>query len=342
MKIAVINPVWVRVPPEQYGGIEIVTHLLVEELYKRGEDVTLFASGDSITKAPLRSIYPKATGFQNMDVSYYVEQPAWAYTQASEFDIIHNNCGAAGIAMADLIDRPVVTTLHNNYFEFGNQPFFDKNKDNQWYIPISDAQRREIGEGLNFTRTVYNAVDIDEYPFVTEKEDFLLCIGNMRPQKGHDIAIKVAKALNTRLQIAGKLDPLGEQYWETKVKPFIDNKLIFAEGQINPDRKQYLFSHAKCMLFPIQWEEPFGIVMIEAMACGTPVVAFGRGSVPEVIVDGVTGFIVNTVDEMIEAVKKVDQIDPAACRKHVEEHFTQVQMADGYLEVFKDILASGR
>lgn len=340
MKIAVINPVWVRVPPAQYGGIEIVTHLLVEELVRRNIDVTLFASGDSITKAPLKSVYPEAVGFSDTDVSFYVEQPAWAYAQIGEFDVVHNNCGAAGIAMAPLIDKPVVTTLHNNYFEPDNRPFFELNKDNQYYVPISNAQKREI-PGLNFTRTVYNAIDPAEYPLKKEKKDYLLCIGNMRPEKGHDIAIKVAKATGMRLQIAGKLDPLGAEYWETKVKPFIDNKQIFAEGQVDPERKMDLFSNATAMLFPIQWEEPFGIVMIEAMACGTPVVAFRRGSVPEVIVDGVTGFIVDTYEEMVEVVKKIDQIDPEACRKHVEENFTQVQMADGYIKIFEDVLAGG-
>jgi glycosyltransferase involved in cell wall biosynthesis len=337
MKIAVVSPVWVRVPPEQYGGIELVVHLLVEDMVRRGVDVTLFASGDSITEAPLRSLYPKATGFSKIDTSLYVANTAWAYTQAEEFDIIHNNTGASGISMAPLIKTPVVTTLHNNYFIKENKPFFDFNKDKGFYTPISNAQKREI-PGLNFTRTVYNAIEPKEYPFKKEKGDFLLSLGNLWAVKGHDIAIEVAKRLGMPLHIAGKLDPAGADFFAQKVKPKIDDKTVIFEGQVSQERKLELFSNAKAMLFPIRWEEPFGLVMVEAMACGTPVIAFGRGSVPEVIKDGETGFIVDTMEEMIEAVGKLDQIDPERCREHVEQNFSPKQMADGYLEVFEEVL----
>ncbi len=337
MKIAVVAPVWVRVPPEQYGGIELVVHLLVEDMVKRGVDVTLFASGDSITEAPLRAMYPKAVGFSKIDTSLYVANTAWAYSQANEFDVIHNNTGASGIAMASLVKTPVVTTLHNNYFIKENKPFFDVFKDKGHYTPISDAQKREI-PGLPFTRTVYNAIEPAEYPFKKEKGDFLLSLGNLWAVKGHDIAIEVAKTLGIPLHIAGKLDPAGADYFAQKVKPQIDDKTVIFEGQVSQERKLELFSTAKAMLFPIRWEEPFGLVMVEAMACGTPVIAFGRGSVPEVIKDGVTGYIVDTVEEMIEAVGKLDKIDPAKCREHVEQHFSPKQMADGYLEVFEKVL----
>ncbi len=337
MKIAVVAPVWVRVPPEQYGGIEIVVNLTVEELVRQGKDVTLFATGDAITKAKLRSIYPQAVGFSSGSASFPENHVAWAYSQADEFDVIHAHAGSAGIAMARLIDKPVVTTLHNNYFVPENPQFFEQNKDNQFYTPISDAQKREI-PGLNFTRTVYNAIDTTQYPFSDQKEDFLLSLGNLWEVKGHDTAIKVAKELGMKLIIAGKLDPKGEEFFNTKVKPQIDGEQIVFEGQISQERKLELFSKAKAFLFPIRWEEPFGLVMIEAMVCGTPVIAFRHGSVPEVIIDGKTGFIVDTAEEMVEAVKKVDTISPKDCREHVEREFCPERMAECYWEVYKEVL----
>lgn len=338
MKVAVVAPVWVRVPPKQYGGIEVVVSLTVEELVRQGKQVTMFATGDAITEAELRWIYPKAVGFLSGHQSFPETQVAWAYSQAGEFDVIHNHCGTAGIAMARLIDKPVVTTLHNNYFASPNPYFLEQNKDNQFYTPISDAQKREI-PGLNFTRTVYNAIDPAQYPFSEDKEDFLLSLGNLWEVKGHDRAIEVAKALGMKLIIAGKLDPNGEEFYDSKIKPQIDGKQIIFEGQVNQERKDELFRKAKVFLFPIRWEEPFGLVMIEAMASGTPVIAFRHGSVPEVIEDGKTGFIVDSVEEMEEAVKKIDTISPRACREHVEREFGPAKMAEGYWDTYAEILA---
>ncbi len=337
MKIGVVSPAWVRVPPEQYGGIEVVVHLLVEELVKRGVDVTLFASGDSVTSANLRSIYPKAIGFPVDQETFDVTHTAWAYSQADEFDIIHNNVGMSGVNMASLIKTPVVTTLHNNYFSEDNKEFLKLNRDSQFYVPISDAQKEEI-KGLRFTRTVYNAIDTDLYPYEEEKDDYLVCIGNLIPVKGHDIAIEVAKRLKMQLRLAGKFDKHGIDYFGKKIKPEINDSTIFYEGQVDQDRKAELFSKAKAMLFPIRWREPFGLVMVEAMACGTPVIAFNRGSVPEVVKDGETGFIVNDVDEMVEAVKKIDQISPDVCRRHVIENFGQERMGKNYLSVFQNVI----
>jgi glycosyltransferase involved in cell wall biosynthesis len=240
--------------------------------------------------------------------------------------------------MARLINKPVVTTLHNNYFIPENPVFFQENKQNQFFVPISDAQKREI-PGLNFTRTVYNAIDIDSYPLVEEKEDFLLSLGNLWEVKGHDTAIEVAKRLGKKLIIAGKLDPKGEDFFNTKIKPQVDGEQIIFEGQISQERKMELFGKASAFLFPIRWEEPFGLVMTEAMACGTPVIAFRHGSVPEVVKDGVTGFIVDTVDQMVEAVGKTGSIDPKACRAHVEENFSPKRMAEGYAEAYEEVLA---
>ncbi len=337
MKIAVIAPVWVRVPPEQYGGIEVVVNLTVEELVRQGKDITLFATGDAITGAKLRYIYPQAVGFASGHQSFPETHVAWAFSQAGEFDVLHNHAGVAGIAMARLINKPVVTTLHNNYFVPENPVFFEQNKANQFFVPISDAQKREV-PGLNFTRTVYNAIDVSKYPFQEEKEDFLLSLGNLWEVKGHDTAIAVAKQLGMKLIIAGKLDPKGEEFFRTKVEPEIDGEQIIFEGQITQERKMELFSKARAFLFPIRWEEPFGLVMAEAMACGTPVIAFRHGSVPEVIVDGETGFIVDTAAEMAEAVGKVGTIAPAACRARVEDVFSPKRMAEGYWEAYAEVL----
>lgn len=336
MRIAMVAPIWVRVPPEQYGGAELVVSLLTEELVQRGVGVTLYASGDSITKAPLRYVYPKAVGFGIPHQSFMLTHVAFAYSEANQYDIVHNHAGVSGIAMARFIERPVLSTLHNNYFIPENKPFFEENKDNQFYNAISESEKKAI-PGLNYVKTVYNAIDPSRYPFESEKEDFLLTLGNLWAVKGHDIAIQVARRLEMKLVIAGKLDSAGVDFFNQKVKPEIDNKLIFFEGQVSQERKLDLFSKARAFLFPVRWEEPFGLVMVEAMACGTPVVGFRRGAVPEIVKDGETGYIVDTAEEMAEAVRRVDKIVPQKCREHVEERFSPQKMADDYISIYDEI-----
>lgn len=331
-----VAPIRVRVPPEQYGGIELVISLLTEELVKRGVDVTLYASGDAVTKAPLRYVYPKAIGFGMPHESFMLTHMAFAYGEVNQYDIVHNHAGVAGIAMARLIETPVLTTLHNNYFISENKAFFEENKNNQFYNAISESQKKSI-PGLNYIKTVYNAIDPSQYPVTSEKEDYLLSLGNICEVKGHDIAIQVARRLKMKLVIAGKLDPGGIDFFNQKIKPEIDNKLVFFEGQVSQERKLELFARARAFLFPVRWEEPFGLVMVEAMACGTPVIGFRRGSVPEVVKDGETGFVVDTPEEMAAAVERAGEILPQRCREHVEERFSPRKMTDDYVSVYEEI-----
>lgn len=340
MRIAQIAQVCVSVPPKKYGGSELVVSLLTEELVRRGHDVTLFAAGDAQTKAELHYIYDEAVGFEKDSPIMHLASVSEAFKYINDdgrFDIIHNHAGHWGITLSQFSETPVVTTLHNDYFIPGD-PAFEYFRDIGYYVAISRNQMKMLA-GLNFAGMVYNAIDTTIYTLTREKEDYLLFFGNMSRAKGADIAVKTALDLRKKLIICSKIDGGANQdFFDAEVKPYVDNKRIIFYPPVGQKTKHDMFSKAKCFLFPVAWEEPFGLVMIEAMACGTPVVAYKRGSVPEVIKDGQTGFVVETYEEFLAAVKKVDQISPEACRQHVEENFSVQKMTDGYIEVYRTII----
>ncbi|NOR22961.1 MAG: glycosyltransferase [Desulforhopalus sp.] len=340
MKIAQITQVCVPVPPKEYGGTELVVSLLTEELVRRGHDVTLFATGDAVTKAKLHSTYKEAVGFERDTPIMHLASVSEAFKYISEdggFDIIHNHAGHWGITLSQFSETPVVTTLHNDYFTPGD-PAFEYFRDIGYYVAISRNQMKMLA-GLNFAGMVYNAIDTTSYTLTREKEDYLLFFGNMSRLKGADIAVKTALDLRKKLIICSKIDSGANQdFFDAEVKPYVDNRRIIFHPPVGQKTKHDMFSKARCFLFPIDWEEPFGLVMIEAMACGTPVVAYKRGSVPEVIMDGQTGFVVETYEEFLAAVKKVDQISPEACRQHVEENFSVQRMTASYLEAYRTII----
>ncbi len=338
MKIAQIAPLSVSVPPKRYGGTELVVSLLTEELVARGHEVTLFASGDSVTKAELDALFPEALGVGRffsgkMDFSFDIAHIHHAYRRHREFDVIHNHAGVLGLSFADFVAPPVITTLHNDYILPGTLQFSEFK--HCFFVAISEKQRSNLS-GLNFLGVAYNAIELKNFPLVEKKEDYLLYLGNITPQKGVDIAVRAAKALNERMILAGKIDPgVNQEYFENEVKPLIDGKLITFEGEVTPERKIELYSKARAFLLPIRWEEPFGLVMIESMACGTPVIAYGHGSVPEVVKNGETGFVVNDFNSLLEAIKKVSEISPLQCRKWVEERFSVSRMTDDYLNFYQ-------
>ncbi len=338
MRIAQIAPLSVSVPPKKYGGTELVVSLLTEELVNRGHEVTLFASGDSVTKAELDSLFPRALGVGRffsgkMDFSFDLAHAHHAYFRHREFDLIHNHAGVLGLSFADFVEPPVVTTLHNDYLLPGTPQFEEFKHCN--FVAISEKQRSNLS-GLNFLGVVYNAIQLEKFPFSEKKDDYLLYLGNITHQKGVDIAVRAAKALGEKMIVAGKIDPgINQEYYENEVKPLIDGKQIVFEGEVTPERKLELYSRAKAFVFPIRWEEPFGLVMIESMACGTPVVAFAHGSVPEVVKDGETGFVVNDFDSLLDRIKRVDEISPSRCRKWVEEKFSVTRMTEDYLRVYQ-------
>jgi len=339
MKIAQIVPVCVPVPPHTYGGTERVVSLLTETLVRRGHEVTLFAAGDSKTTARLHAFYPQSCGFEGDDVVLQLAHVSEAFQQIHNeggYDIIHNHAGIWGITLARHTDLPVVTTLHNDYLLPGT-PEFRFFKDACHYVAISDNQRQRL-EGLNFAGRVYNGIDLSRFALENEKDGYLLFVGNICAEKGADTAVQVARDLGQRLHLVGKIDPgAQERFFEEKIRPYLNGKIRYFPP-IGHDKKEPLYRKARCLVFPLDWEEPFGLVMIEAMACGTPVVAYGRGAVPEVVRSGETGYVVRSYKAFLDAVKQADRIDPAACRRHVEAHFSAEVMTDAYLKIYRNLM----
>lgn len=337
LRIAQIAPPWYPIPPTGYGGIELVVSLLADGLVDAGHDVTVFASGDSKTKAKLEHVYDAAPSADIGRIAPEVIHIMPAYLRREEFDVIHDHSGKVGPAIANFIDKPVLHTLHGPFTE-ENQRYYRSVNHGIWFNSISDYQASCCPD-LNYVGTIYNSVDVDWYPFSAEKEDYLLFLGRMNREKGAEFAVEVANRLDMRLIIATKMtEPHEFEHFEAKVKPLMGANTEML-GELTLEEKADLIMRAKCTLFPIQWPEPFGLVMIESMVCGTPVVAWRNGSVPEVVGDGESGFIVESVDEMADAIRRIDTIDPAACRRWVEERFSAPTMVQSYVDAYRKILA---
>jgi glycosyltransferase involved in cell wall biosynthesis len=336
MRIAIASPTWERVPPPAYGGIEAVVSLLTEGLVRRGHDVTLYATGDSVTSARLRSVVPCPLRSANVEQSlpYDLVHVASVLEDADQYDIIHNHCGELIMAFSRLTSVPVLTTIHGPMIPDCHIVW---ERYQGFYNTISQASKNGFPDS-GYQGVVYNGIDVESFPFSEEKDDYLLFLGRISSEKGTHLAIKVAQALGRNLIIAGKVDRVDQEYYETFVAPSLSDPRISFFGEADGTQKRRLFSRARCLLHPITWPEPFGLVMAEAMACGTPVVAFRQGSVPEVVADGETGYVVDTVDDMIGAVEHVQQIDPRRCRAHVATHFSAEQMVTGYEQLYGRIL----
>jgi glycosyltransferase involved in cell wall biosynthesis len=341
MKIAQIAPLWERVPPPAYGGTELVVGLLTDELVKRGHEVTLFASGDSITLAELESVYPQSLRLDanvKEPAMYDMLQLAWVYERASEFDIIHSHVGCAALPFAHLVKTPTVTTLHGVFTPDNEKMFLHAR--HQPYVSISNDQR-EPRLKLNYVSTVYNGIDTNTYEFYPQYQapPYLAFLGRMSPEKGPHLAIEIAKKFGFLLKMAGKIDAVDQEYFDTLVKPHIDDNQIQFLGEANQAQKSVLMGNAFATLFPITWREPFGLVMVESMATGTPVIAMKMGSTPEVIAPGISGYLCETVDECVAALGKVDLINRKKCRQYVVDNFSVKRMTDGYEAVYQKIIA---
>jgi glycosyltransferase involved in cell wall biosynthesis len=341
VRILQIAPLWETVPPPAYGGTEAVVHLLVEELVRQGHDVTLFASGDSRTAARLQSCYPvslrTAAGIEDKGV-YSWQHAALALKQAGNYDIIHNHCGEEVMALSHLVRGvPILTTMH---CLITRDTKFVWDHYEGHYNNISWSQHRTMREirGGSFAGVAYNGIDVSSFPFQTEKSDDLLFLSRISPEKGPHLAIEAARASGRRLIMAGKVDPKDRTFYETVVAPLIDGQQVIFVGEADGRMKRELYRRAACLLMPISWDEPFGLVMPEAMACGTPVIAFNRGAAPEIVEHGETGFLVESAEEMAEAVNRVHTIDPAYCRARVQEKFDARVMASRYIEIYESIL----
>lgn len=340
MRIAQISPLWERVPPPAYGGTELVVSLLTDELVRRGHEVTLFASGDSITLANLESVYPRALRLDSSikePMIYEMLQLSQVYERADEFDIIHSHMGCAALPYAPLVKTPTVHTMHG-IFTPDNERMFTHAR-TQPYISISDSQR-ESRLGLNYVATVYNGIDVDSYEFHEKPQEppYLAFLGRLSPEKGAHLAIEIAKRTGYPLKMAGKVDVVDVEYYEQQIKPHIDGEQIQFLGEANHVQKNALMGGAIATLFPITWREPFGLVMVESMASGTPVVAMELGSAREVIAHGKTGFLCHSVEACVEAVHQVPHLSRLECRQHVDRHFSVTRMVDGYEAVYQRLI----
>jgi glycosyltransferase involved in cell wall biosynthesis len=339
---------WETVPPPAYGGTETVISCLTEELVRRGVDVTLCASGDSRTDAGFFSVFPNSlrpAGLTDDALQYSLVHAVMSVRQARDFDIIHNHNGPPaeiGMALSHLVDVPMLTTLHNNLTK--ENEFIWSNYEG-WYNTISRAQFETAPclPRARFGGVVPNAIDVDSFPFQACKSDYALFLGRFAPEKAPHLAIEAARKAGQRLVMAGKVAVQAEvDYFEAMIKPLIDGRNVEFLGEADAALKRELYKNARCLLAPIQWEEPFGLVLIEAMACGTPPISISRGAAPEIIEDGVSGFLVRDADEMADAIGRVDSIDSKTCRRHVEEHFSPAALAENYLQLYEHIMAAER
>ena len=341
MRIAVIAPPWYSVPPGGYGGIEWVVSLLADGLTDRGHEVTLFAPPGSETDArlvaPLRAVPPEELiGDPWYEASHVIS----VYDHGDEFDILHDHTGPAGVSIGAMSDCPTVHTLHGPFTEQTTM-LYRRIARQHWFVAISESQRSMGPSNMRWAGVIYNGIPIDRYPFREDKDDFLFFLGRADEEKAPHLAIQAARRAGRRLVMCVTIKNDRERaYWAEMVEPLLSDD-IEVRGECDQDQKAELLGRAAALLFPIQWPEPFGLVMTEAMASGTPVIAWRNGSVPEVVADGETGFIVDSVDEMAAAVDQVGELDPHVMRARVKELFSAEAMVAGYERVYQRVLASG-
>lgn len=336
MRIAQVAPLYESVPPKLYGGTERVVSSLTEELVRRGHEVTLFASGDSITSARLVPCSPESLRSDpncKDQLAHHILMLDQVFSEKDNFDIIHFHIDYLHFPLSRLQGVVNVTTLHGRldipdlqplYRVFGDMPV----------ISISDAQRAPL-PWINWQGTVYHGYAENRYQFHPKAEDYLAFLGRVSPEKGLDHAIEIAKASGRKLKVAAKIDKADQEYFESVIKRNLSHPLIEFVGEIGYPEKNRFLGNAAALLFPIDWPEPFGLVMIEAMASGTPVIAYPRGSVPEIMEDGVTGFVVDNVESAARAVQHIGEIDRSLCRQRFEARFTDKRMTDDYLAIYE-------
>ncbi|HVZ06977.1 glycosyltransferase family 4 protein [Rhodopila sp.] len=341
MRIAQIAPLTEAVPPKTYGGTERVVSYLTEELVAMGHEVTLFASGDSVTSAELEAAWPCALRFDKAlrdGMAPHMLEMEAACRRAWEFDVLHCHLDYWTFPLLSRQSTPFVTTLHGR-LDLPELMMVHECFEGVPLVSISDAQRRPLRRG-RFVGTVYHGLPENLLTPQPVARDYLAFLGRICPEKSPDRAIRIARAAGLKLKIAAKVDRVDRDYYETYIKPMIDGEQIEMIGEIGEAEKAAFLSGARALLLPIDWPEPFGLVMIEAMACGTPTIAFPAGSVPEIIEDGTTGFIVSDEAGAVAAIRRLPDLSRAVIRAQFEQRFTARRMAEDYLTIYRRL--SGR
>ncbi|HET9888518.1 MAG TPA: glycosyltransferase family 4 protein [bacterium] len=340
MRIAQAAPLFESVPPQLYGGTERVVSYLTEELVHQGHEVTLFASGDSQTAAKLVPCCPRSLRLDPGSIdatAHHVVMLEKIARMRDQFDVIHFHIDYLHFPLSRRANVPQLTTLHGRldipdlvplYREFPEMPV----------VSISYSQRAPL-PWVNWIDTVYHGLPQGLYSFRSRPGNYLAFLGRTSPEKRVDRAIRIAKAVGMELRIAAKVEDVDRKYFEEEIQPYLDDPSIRFVGEIGEREKNVFLGNAYALLFPIDWPEPFGLVMIEAMACGTPVIAYRQGSVPEVMVDGETGFIVEETDDAVDAVRRVANLSRERCREVFEERFTAGRMARDYVSIYERIAA---
>lgn len=342
MKIAQISPLWESVPPKLYGGTERIVSYLTEELVRQGHEVTLFASGDSKTKATLQSSCPHAlrlhTGLVNRDAPLVLQLERALGAASTEFDVVHSHLDFLGFPMSRRAHVPAVTTMHGRLDLPELGPIFQEYAE-MAVVSISNAQRTPL-PGANWVDTIYHGLPANLYRAHDRPGSYLAFLGRISPEKCPDHAIELAKRVGMPLRIAAKVDPADEDYFKQKIERLLNHPLVEYVGEINDAEKDDFIGHAAALVCPYDWPEPFGLVLIEAMACGTPVLAYRRGSIPEVIDHGVTGFVCDNLDEMAAAVPRIPEISRQRCREVFESRFTVERMVRDYVALYERMIST--
>jgi glycosyltransferase involved in cell wall biosynthesis len=331
VRIAILSPVWFPVPPSGYGGIEWVVSLLADGLVDAGHDVCLFASGDSTSKAEVVSLFPDAPSADIGKTSTELRHALSCFERAAEFDIVNDHSGPLAAALGGAVETPVVHTVHGPLVSRDGELYASLARVAPGVGLISVAMnQRKPQPDLPWVANCHNALDLAAYPAHTERGEYLLFLGRMSADKGCHRAVEVAREAGLPLRIAGKMrEPAEQEYFESYVAPYLGNGIEYL-GETSHAKKVALLQNARATLFPIEWEEPFGLVMIESMACGTPVIATRWGAVPEVIEHGRSGIIVDDYRKMAEALADADELEPSECRRSVEERFSAERMVRDY------------
>jgi glycosyltransferase involved in cell wall biosynthesis len=348
LRIAMLAPPWIAVPPPGYGGIEQVVALLADELTRRGHLVTLFAAPGSHSAAEVRSVLSEARPDRIGAALFEADHVARAFAEidagredGARFDVIHDHSGFIALAMADRIDAPIVHTLHGP-FTIELAEFYSAHAHRATTVAISEAQRRQAPAAVRFSAVIPNPIGVDEWPLRRRKDEYLLWVGRMTKEKGPQRAIEIARRSGRELLMAGPVQPGQEGFFEAEVAPHIDDRRVRYLGEVGGRVKVELFARASALLMPIRWPEPFGMVMVEALAAGTPVIAFPEGAATEIVLHQENGFLVSDEAEASDAVQELHRIDPARCRASVASRYAPASVAAAYEQVYREAAGISR